>query len=119
MPENNSVLTIPEAGRVELIEKPYPNVAPGYVLVKIAIAPVCIEHQIYRDHTFEWHEDETHLGHEGVGTIVELGGDSEFAVGDRVVIYQGNPCGECFVCDQECYAGGFGVAECGIGGADI
>ena len=100
MPEKNTVLTIPEAGHVELINKAYPKVAPGYVLVKIAIAPVCIEHQIYRDHTFEWHEDESHLGHEGVGTIVELGGDSQFEVGDRVVIYQGNPCGECFVCEQ-------------------
>ena len=80
--EKNTVLTIPEAGRVELATRPYPKVASGFVLVKIAIAPVCIEHQIYRDHTFEWHEDETHLGHEGVGTVVELGSASEFEVGE-------------------------------------
>ncbi len=100
MPETNSVLTIPIAGKVELVSKPYPKVAAGYVLVKVAIAPICIEHQVYRDHTFEWHEDEFHLGHEGVGTVIELGGDSEFQLGDRVVMYQGNPCGECFVCEQ-------------------
>ena len=100
MPEKNTVLTIPEPGRVQLQEKAYPKVAPGYVLVKVAIAPICIEHQIYRDHTFEWHEDESHLGHEGVGIIVEVGGDGDFEVGDRVIIYQGNPCGECFVCEQ-------------------
>jgi threonine dehydrogenase-like Zn-dependent dehydrogenase len=100
MPEKNAALTIPEPRRVEIVDKPYPRVAPGYVLVKVAIAPVCIEHQVYRDHTFEWHSDEFHQGHEGVGTIVELGGESNFEIGDRVIIYQGNPCGECFVCKQ-------------------
>jgi threonine dehydrogenase-like Zn-dependent dehydrogenase len=64
------------------------------------IAPICIEHQIYRDHLFEWHEDEDHLGHEGVGEIVETTANSEFKVGDRVIIYQGNPCGTCFVCED-------------------
>jgi len=96
----NTVLTIPEPGASQLQQLPYPKVAPGYVLVKVAIAPICIEHQIYRDHTFEWHEDEYHLGHEGVGTIVEVAEGSRHAVGDRVVMYQGNPCGECFVCRE-------------------
>jgi threonine dehydrogenase-like Zn-dependent dehydrogenase len=100
MPNTNRVLTIPEPGKTGSLDLPYPKVAPGYVLVKVAIAPICIEHQIYRDHTFEWHEDENHLGHEGVGTIVEVTEGSAHSVGDRVVIYQGNPCGECFVCQE-------------------
>ena len=100
MTKHNTVLTIPRPGATRLETRPYPRVAAGYVLVKIAIAPICIEHQIYRDHTFEWHEDEEHLGHEGVGTIVEVAQGSAHSVGDRVVIYQGNPCGECFVCTE-------------------
>ncbi len=100
-PDHNVVLTIPEPRTVELKEKPYPRVAPGYVLVRVRIAPICIEHQIYRDHTFEWHEDAEHLGHEGVGEIVETAAGSQFSVGDRVVVYQGNPCGECFVCEEK------------------
>jgi threonine dehydrogenase-like Zn-dependent dehydrogenase len=100
MPKTNTVLTIPNPGTVKLKEVPYPKVAPGYALVRIVIAPICIEHQIYRDHTFEWHEDEDHLGHEGCGIIEEVAEGSQFSAGDRVVIYQGNPCGECFVCEE-------------------
>ena len=100
MSKTNTVLTIPDAGSVALKDAPYPRIAPGYALIKVAIAPICIEHQIYRDHTFEWHEDEEHLGHEGVGIIEEIAEGSRFSVGDRVVIYQGNPCGVCFVCEQ-------------------
>ena len=100
MPENNVVLTIPEPGKVELKERPYPKIVPPYVLMKVAIAPVCIEHQIYRDFTFEWHEDFEHMGHEGVGEVVETWEGSKFTPGDRVVIYQGDPCGECFVCTR-------------------
>ena len=101
MPEHNTVLTIPEPEVVKLRNKPYPTVGPGYLLIRVRIAPVCIEHQIYRDHTFEWHEDEEHLGHEGVGEVVETMPDSRFSVGDRVIVYQGNPCGECFVCERQ------------------
>ena len=100
MSKTNTVLTIPDAGRVALKEVPYPHIAPGFALVRVMVAPICIEHQIYRDHTFEWHEDEENLGHEGVGIIEEVAEGSKFSVGDRVVIYQGNPCGSCFVCEQ-------------------
>jgi threonine dehydrogenase-like Zn-dependent dehydrogenase len=95
----NLTLSIPEPGKTAIKEMPYPKITKGHVLVKIAIAPICIEHQIYRDHLFEWHEDEDHLGHEGVGEIVETTPGSAFSVGDRVIIYQGNPCGTCFVCE--------------------
>ena len=100
MSNHNVVLTIPQAGTVELKEVPFPKIAPGYALIKVAIAPICIEHQIYRDHTFEWHEDAEHMGHEGVGVIEAVAEGSEFSVGDRVLIYQGNPCGTCFVCEE-------------------
>ena len=99
--KTNTVLTIPSPGQVQLRDRPYPRIAPGYALVQVEIAPICIEHQIYRDHLFEWHEDEEHLGHEGVGTIIQVAEGSRFQVGDRAIIYQGNPCGECHVCRNE------------------
>lgn len=100
MTRTNTILTIPAPRRTALKEVPYPVIKPGFALVEVAIAPICIEHQGYRDHNFEWHEDSEHLGHEGVGTVIETAEGSKFAVGDRVIMYQGNPCGRCFVCEQ-------------------
>ena len=98
--KTNTILTIPEPKRTALKEKPYPTIVSGYAMVKVEIAPICIEHQVYKEHRMEWHSDAEHQGHEGVGTICEVAPGSRFTVGDRVVIYQGNPCGECFVCQR-------------------
>ena len=96
----NTVLTIPEPLTTTLKEKPYPVIRPGFVVVEVAIAPVCNEARIFRDHQFEWHDSPEHLGHEGVGTVVETAGPSAFSVGDRVIVFQGNSCQECFVCRE-------------------
>ena len=96
----NTVLTIPEPCTAALVTKPYPVAGPGFVIVEVAVAPVCNEGRIYRDHQFEWHDSPEHLGHEGVGTIVETSPGSRFETGDRVVVFQGNSCRECFVCTQ-------------------
>ncbi len=96
----NTVLTIPEPETTALVDKPYPVCAPGFVIVDVAIAPVCNEARIYRDHQFEWHDSPEHLGHEGVGTVADVAPGSRFSVGDRVVIFQGNSCQECFVCSR-------------------
>lgn len=96
----NTILTIPEPGKAELAERPYPRIVPGYALVEVAIAPVCNEAAVFKSHRFEWHDGPDLLGHEGVGTVVEVTEASKFAVGDRVLVFQGNPCGHCFVCIQ-------------------
>jgi threonine dehydrogenase-like Zn-dependent dehydrogenase len=98
--KKNVVLTIPEPKKTALKEVPYPKIVPGFAMVEIEIAPICIEHQVYKDHLMEWHSDEEHQGHEGVGTICEVTPGSKFKVGDRVIVYQANPCGECFVCQR-------------------
>ena len=98
--KTNTVLTIPEPRTAALATKPYPVAGPGFVIVEVAVAPVCNEGRIYRDHQFEWHDSPEHLGHEGVGTIVETASGSRLEVGDRVIIYQGNSCQECFVCAE-------------------
>ena len=96
----NTVLTIPEPRTAALATKPYPEAGPGFVIVEVAVAPVCNEGRIYRDHQFEWHDSPEHLGHEGVGTIVETRPGSRFEPGDRVVVFQSNSCQKCFVCTQ-------------------
>ena len=95
---HNTILTIPEPGVAQLAERPYPMIVAGYALVEVAIAPVCNEAAIFKDHRFEWHDGPEHLGHEGVGTIVETVEGSRFDVGDRVIVFQGDPCDRCFVC---------------------
>lgn len=96
----NRVLHI-EKGLTKVVELPMPNPGPGFVLVKQHIVPNCIEHRIYESGFYEFHEDCTHAGHEGVGEIVEVGnGVVDWSVGDRVVIFQGWACGDCYVCDH-------------------
>ena len=95
----NSVLTIPEPGRFEIVERPYPKVQPGYAVIRTEIAPVCLEgSRIWQAHDFEFHDDPEHLGHEGVGTIEEVHPGSTFNVGDRVIVFQGDHCGQCHAC---------------------
>ncbi len=97
---DNVVLAIPEPRTTSLITKAAPVIVPGFVVVETAIAPVCNEARIYRDHQFEWHDSPEHLGHESVGTIVEVAAGSRFSAGERVIVFQGNSCQECFVCGE-------------------
>nr|WP_232531122.1 alcohol dehydrogenase catalytic domain-containing protein [Microlunatus antarcticus] len=55
------------------------------------------------------------LGHEGVGTVAEVGSAvSTVAVGDRVIISCISACGSCSYCHQGLYA--YGLAEEGASG---
>jgi threonine dehydrogenase-like Zn-dependent dehydrogenase len=98
MTGTNRILSMPERRRVEILERPMPRIKDGFALVKVQIAPICDEVRIYRDHTIDWYERLDGMGHEGVGEIVEVRPGSKFNVGDRVIIYNGLPCGECYVC---------------------
>ena len=62
MSKSNVVLTIPEPGRIELVERPYPNSTAGYAVIRTEIAPVCLEgSRIWAAHDFEFHDDPTHI----------------------------------------------------------
>ena len=107
MADVNRVLRV-EKGHAEIVEKPFPNVREGFVLVRIEIAPICTEQKVYSTGFLEWYERHDCLGHEGVGVIERIGpGVSEHKEGDRVIIYQGWPCGHCWVC-----AHGLGPTHC-------
>jgi D-arabinose 1-dehydrogenase-like Zn-dependent alcohol dehydrogenase len=42
-PKHNKSLTVPKPGKVEFVNRPYPRVKPGSVLVKTEIAAVCVD----------------------------------------------------------------------------
>ncbi len=97
----NTILTIPQPGQFELVQRPYPTIAAGYAIIRTEIAPVCLEgSRIWAAHDFEFHDDSQHLGHEGVGTVVEAMKGSNFQVGDRVIVFQGDHCGHCHACTE-------------------
>ena len=105
MSRSNVVLTIPEARRFELVEKPYPKIKPGYAIIRNEIAPVCLEGtRIWAHHDFEKFASGLQsdypdgLGHEGVGVIEEIHDGASLRKGDRVIIFQGDHCGCCLAC---------------------
>ena len=99
MTKENVVLTIPEPGRCELVERPYPQFKAGYAVIRTELAPICLEgSRIWTEHDFEFHDDPHHLGHEGVGVIDAIHPGSELKVGDRVIVFQGDHCGQCHSC---------------------
>ena len=98
-PEHNKVLTVPKPGKVEFVNRPYPRVKPGSVLVKTEIAAVCVDDRMYTDHIHEWFDHPLYgVGHEGVGTVVEAPESRVFRPGDKVLISHGGYCGRCFAC---------------------
>ncbi len=105
MGRSNVVLSIPEPGEFELVEKPYPTIKSGYVVVKMEIAPVCLEGtRIWSRHDFEkLHGGQQldypdSLGHEGVGVVEDVLPGSNLKKGDRVLVFQGDWCGQCHAC---------------------
>lgn len=107
MAKSNVVLSIPEPYKVELLERPFPKIKSGYAVVKNEIAPVCLEGtRIWTKHDFEkfagglQSDYPDGLGHEGVGVVEEVLPGSNFKKGDRVVIFQGDWCGQCHACRE-------------------
>ena len=89
-PEHNKILTVPKPGKVEFVNRPYPRVKPGSVLVKTEIAAVCVDDRMYTDHIHEWFDHPLYgVGHEGVGTVVEAPESRVFKPGDKVLISHG------------------------------
>jgi len=72
----------------------------GEVLVKMGTIGVCHSDLSVVTGTI-YYDEPTVLGHEGAGTVVELGkGVTRAEVGDRVMLTFITPCGECFQCKR-------------------
>jgi len=95
-------LALVEPGRVEVVERPDPVPAPSEVLVRMTGVGICGSDLSVFDGHRKVPGTPWVLGHEGVGEIVEVGGEvTGRQVGERVVI-EPNYC--CFTCTS-CRAG--------------
>lgn len=89
-------LVYTQPNEVLLQERPYPDMAEGEVIIKVAAAGICGSDM----HAYHGHDPRRKpglvLGHEFAGIVVESR-DATVAVGDRV---SGNPSITCGVCDN-------------------
>ena len=104
-----AVLYAPGDLRVE--DRAMPEPAPREVLVEIAAVGVCGSDIHYYEHgrigSFVV-RDPMVLGHESSGRVVALGpGASKHAIGNRVALEPGVPCGRC----RECRAGRYNLCR--------
>ena len=95
MGASNVVLTIPEPNKFELVERPYPKIKAGYLIVRNEYAGVCLEGtRIWAKHDFEkfygggQSDYPDGLGHESVGVVEDVMPGSNFRKGDRVGLYK-------------------------------
>jgi len=87
--------------RVETV--PVPEIGPGEVLVKVAVCGICGT-DLKKIHTGS-HSAPRIFGHETAGAIAAVGeGVTNFAVGDRVMVFHHVPCGRCYYCRKRTYA---------------
>ena len=97
------------AGEIRIEERERPRPGPREVLVEVTAVGVCGSDVHYYEHgrigSFVV-EAPLVLGHESAGRVVELGeGAEKHAVGDRVTLEPGVPCGRC----RECRAGRYNL----------
>jgi L-iditol 2-dehydrogenase len=102
-----AVLHPPSEIRIEEREQPQPG--PREVLVQVTAVGVCGSDVHWYEHGrigSRVVEAPLVLGHESAGRVVELGeGTTKHAVGDRVALEPGVPCGRC----RECRAGRYNL----------
>jgi len=87
-----------EAGRIELQERPVPEIGPGDVLLEVTTTTICGTdvHIMKGEYPVE---SGRIVGHEPVGRIARIGpGVTGYQVGERVVVGAITPCGQCESC---------------------
>jgi L-iditol 2-dehydrogenase len=107
MPNRAAVLTRP--GEVHVEDRPVPEPAPREVVVQITSVGVCGSDVHYFEHGRIGPyvvRDPLVLGHESAGRVAAVGElVTKHAVGDRVTLEPGVPCGRC----SECRAGRYNL----------
>lgn len=106
-----------------IVDIPKPIPKPGQVLLKVLAAGICHSDQFLMSLPAEQYTYGTPLtlGHEGIGTVVEVGdGVAESWIGRNVAVYGPWGCGYCRACTvgQESYcvnAAKLGIAPPGLG----
>jgi alcohol dehydrogenase len=95
-------VTYEAPGEVRISEKPEPEIgAPGEAVIQVDGSGICgSDLHIY--HGRVQIEPGFTIGHEYVGTVLEVGeGVDKVSVGDRVLGAYGTACGECFFCRRQ------------------
>lgn len=85
-------------GKVELQEKPIPEVGPTEALIRITTTTICGTdiHILKGEYPVK---PGLTIGHEPVGIIEELGSAVRgYEIGDRVIVGAITPCGQCYPC---------------------
>lgn len=85
-------------GKIELQERPVPEIGPGEVLLKVTTTTICGTdvHILKGEYPVA---PGRIVGHEPVGVIAELGpGVTGYQVGQRVIVGAITPCGQCHFC---------------------
>ena len=88
---------------VRLETVPVPEIGPGEILVKVHTCGICGT-DLKKIATGS-HSAPRIFGHETAGTVAAVGSSvTEFAVGDRVMVFHHIPCGECYYCRCKTFA---------------
>jgi len=86
-------------GQIQVTDVPRPEPGAGEVLICVAYCGICGS-DLEAFHT-GMYEPGLIIGHEFAGTIVEVGaGVTGWRVGERVVVNDAIPCGECLPCRE-------------------
>lgn len=84
---------------IEVAEIAEPATTPATVKVRVERCGICGTDLVARTSPNPRWAVGSVLGHEIVGTVVEVGeGAGGWAAGDRVALYHGSPCGQCEMC---------------------
>lgn len=105
----NRVAVLAKPGTVVIEEHPVPVIGPREVLIRVSAVGVCGSDVHYYEHgrigEFVVRAPLV-LGHECAGRVVAVGSDvTKHAVGDRVAVEPGVPCGRC----RECRSGRYNL----------
>ena len=86
-------------GRIGIVERPKPRPGPGQAVIRITTTTICGTdvHIVKGEYPVK---TGLVLGHEPVGVIDALGDglETEYRVGQRVIVGAITPCGQCFYC---------------------
>jgi alcohol dehydrogenase len=98
IPRTMKAAVFVEPGRIELQEKPVPQVGPGDALLRVTTTTICGTdvHILKGEYPVA---PGRIVGHEPVGVIAALGaGVTGYRVGQRVIVGAITPCGQCHPC---------------------
>lgn len=98
MKKTMMALVFARPGKVELREKPIPEIGPTDALIRVTTTTICGTDVHILKGEYPVHEGLT-IGHEPVGRIERLGAAvTGFEVGQRVIVGAITPCGQCDSC---------------------